>query len=987
MQEARPSGRERAGQLSDVVRGLVSRQHNVVLVSGPPGFGTSTFLDGIARGCRSAGWRVVTASGSPIHRSMPYAAVIDLLRDLVGTKPKAVARLTDGIPDLHWLIGGPRPTTDQLPTQPGLERARLADAVRQVLMRAAAMGRVLVVIDDVQDVDDVSLEILRYALTDRHGARVSCVVGLRADLTEPPSVGVTALGAWIARLRAGQRIDLRPLTRAEVATQLAGILDAPAPESVTTLAYGLSGGSPGLVRLLVAELLRRGVLERRAGVWLLGPVDDLTVPADAEPMLVAMLAGVDEVARCAFELLSADGGEVPVEALCRACCRGSAVAAGLQVLADRGLVHEELRPQGHVVLATVPLLGRLITQATGPQRRQELRGALKHASRSGAADSGVRGANANTDTDASAGVATARPGAALCEGWPLSDAQAFELLRRGVDEALTTASWREAVTLAEASIRRAAALDAHDQLAGLHEARARGLRAGGHRSDAVAAWRACVLATPTDDVGRRADRLRELAEIEWQEGLFAAAMGHIEEAATLLKHHPEAVGPGRDAVTLTRGLFAGRAPLPTPTQSAAIGELDDLWQRTGSAAAGVVRLIVLSDAASRGGRWTQMLDLVREAHQLAVASGDRRLEGQAAVALETAQVVAVDVEARDAIGAAIASAAAAGLESLEADHRALAAFLQVMVGDIAGGLAHADAILAIGSRLGSRAVLAKGFLVRGLIQAHVGQVGLALACRDEFLGCYDTESASLLHLNVGAGELAAHIALRQGRLTDVLAALSDGGRPRRGHWFHASMLTGTAHFGLANAGALATQVAALRAVPEPMPWVAPVVDRLEGLRAILEGDPTEATELLRASSVQLSELGLALPAALGWLEWAELALEGRLDAEACTRVEAVAADLARMGAHEAAERGRRLLRGPRRQPVMTGRSGELTERELDVARLVGEGMSNPEIAERLFVSTRTVTTHLTNIYRRLGLTGRTALAHYLHTRAAEARES
>jgi hypothetical protein len=70
------------------------------------------------------------------------------------------------------------------------------------------------------------------------------------------------------------------------------------------------------------------------------------------------------------------------------------------------------------------------------------------------------------------------------------------MLRRGVDEALAGGSWREAVTLAEASIRRAAALAAYDQLAGLHEARARGLDAGGHRSDAVAAWRASVAATP-----------------------------------------------------------------------------------------------------------------------------------------------------------------------------------------------------------------------------------------------------------------------------------------------------------------------------------------------------------------------------------------------------------------------------------------------------------------------------------------------------------
>lgn len=105
MQEAGRSGQERAGQLADVLRGLVTQQHDVVLVSGPAGSGTSTFLDDIVNGSRSAGWRVVAASGSIAHRSMPYATIIDLLRGLLGASPSAVARLTDGIPDLHRLVG------------------------------------------------------------------------------------------------------------------------------------------------------------------------------------------------------------------------------------------------------------------------------------------------------------------------------------------------------------------------------------------------------------------------------------------------------------------------------------------------------------------------------------------------------------------------------------------------------------------------------------------------------------------------------------------------------------------------------------------------------------------------------------------------------------------------------------------------------------------------------------------------------------------
>jgi DNA-binding CsgD family transcriptional regulator len=48
----------------------------------------------------------------------------------------------------------------------------------------------------------------------------------------------------------------------------------------------------------------------------------------------------------------------------------------------------------------------------------------------------------------------------------------------------------------------------------------------------------------------------------------------------------------------------------------------------------------------------------------------------------------------------------------------------------------------------------------------------------------------------------------------------------------------------------------------------------------------------------------------------------------------------------------------------------LTPRELDILRLLVAGMSNPEIADVLFVSPRTVSTHLTHIFAKLGVDGR-----------------
>jgi len=69
-----------------------------------------------------------------------------------------------------------------------------------------------------------------------------------------------------------------------------------------------------------------------------------------------------------------------------------------------------------------------------------------------------------------------------------------------------------------------------------------------------------------------------------------------------------------------------------------------------------------------------------------------------------------------------------------------------------------------------------------------------------------------------------------------------------------------------------------------------------------------------------------------------------------------------------AQRGR----GERKRP--TSGWGALTPTERDVIRLVSEGLGNNDIATRLFVSPRTVQTHLTHVYTKLGLTSRVQLA-------------
>ncbi|TCO44236.1 ATP-binding protein [Actinocrispum wychmicini] len=139
-------------------------------------------------------------------------------------------------------------------------------------------------------------------------------------------------------------------------------------------------------------------------------------------------------------------------------------------------------------------------------------------------------------------------------------------------------------------------------------------------------------------------------------------------------------------------------------------------------------------------------------------------------------------------------------------------------------------------------------------------------------------------------------------------------------------------------------------------------DRLDGLR-------TKDPDALAAAAQRMDEIGAPLFAAQARLEQAELVADRALLLDCLATFD-------RAGAAAWADRARLLARtlGIRIRPPRT--EGVLSARETQVVRLLGEGLSNADIAARLFLSERTVETHLRNSYAKLGVTSRISLAQW-----------
>jgi DNA-binding CsgD family transcriptional regulator len=291
----------------------------------------------------------------------------------------------------------------------------------------------------------------------------------------------------------------------------------------------------------------------------------------------------------------------------------------------------------------------------------------------------------------------------------------------------------------------------------------------------------------------------------------------------------------------------------------------------------------------------------------------------------------------------------------------------VRQGEVDSARTAAEAILEASAELGGR------FAVMG----HMA-LGIAALAAGDFAATHEAREATVRHTITVSG--GAETALR---IWNAEAALADRDLAAARRWADEAVSTAT---GLWVTFALTTRARVAIAQGEPeraerdahdalaraadIQACTGVADTLECL-AVLAGDGGSAREAIRllgaahALRQRIGEVRFKIDDA-GY-KASVAALRDALGEQDFDSAWAEGATLSTEEAIAYARRGR----GERKRP--TSGWASLTPTERDVVRLVSAGLANNDIAGRLFVSPRTVQTHLTHVYSKLGLTSRVQL--------------
>jgi DNA-binding NarL/FixJ family response regulator len=299
-----------------------------------------------------------------------------------------------------------------------------------------------------------------------------------------------------------------------------------------------------------------------------------------------------------------------------------------------------------------------------------------------------------------------------------------------------------------------------------------------------------------------------------------------------------------------------------------------------------------------------------------------------------------------------------------------------------------DGAIEAGRLLGSPPALAGNLFNRSAVAVAAGDLDLALATAEEalelaqrldegFVTAWAAVRLAAVLFESGESARAVELLLR-GAGGDDSTLIPGGWRAYSLELLTRCQLALGDRGEAERAAARTAAAAAASGFPLAQAWA----DRAAALVALHGGDAAGAHDRALASAGAAEAVGAPIESALSrTIAGRALARDGQVD-RAVTELRRAAAAFEACGALRYRELAERELGKLGRRPHRRTRAGKadgrgverLTERELQVTQLVVDRKTNAEIAADLFLSRKTVETHLRNIFRKLGVTSRVELA-------------
>jgi DNA-binding CsgD family transcriptional regulator len=919
--------------LADALDAAEAGRGNVVLLEAPAGLGKTSLLKAAGESASDSGFTSLRARAGELERDFAYGCVRQLFEPVVARSDRAQReRLLGGAAALSQPLFAP---VDHCPLPPSDGAFSVLHGLYWLLNNLADEGPVALLVDDLHWSDAESLRFLNYLAPRLDG------LGVAVLATTRPGEGDAGALARLAAAPETTLSGLRPLSVEATATLCERRLGAEVSPEFAAACREATGGNPFFLEALLREARERGFPTDAAGAERVRGIG----PAAVAQAVLLRLEGRPPAARALVQAVAVLGdGTRPAEAARLADLPEPEAAEAADLLVALGILSTaEALEFAH------PIVREAVYGGIGPRER-----AQAHARAAGIL--------------AEAGAADERTAAQVVESDPAGDPARVELLRRVAAGALV----QGAPTAAAAWLRRALAEPPtpDERAAILLELGSAELRLGApEAAQHLAAAAEQLRAEPT-----------ELARAARQHALALTISGRADQALAALESAIEVVEPADRELGLTlEGELASHArQASVETRAPAMKRLERHGDLDGSTPG--ERLVLASLACERARRSESAAEAAR--HLEDALAGGRLLAEQDVDVGGPFYDIVVGLLAADAL-----DVAEGALEQALADARSRAAipavafltsrrgWVQMRRGSVAQAEADGRTSLELltlhGIPLGIPSSL--GLLTEALVER-----GDAEAAEAELVGADIGEEILPGPTSNFFFEARALLQLARGRARDALDDMLEFGRrdegwgvanPLASRWRSRAALAHLTLGELEQARELAAED-----LERAQRWgTARGVGIALRATALVEGAPVdrlrEAVDVLAGSTARLEharalvDLGAAMRRDNRRAE-ARGALEEGLDlAERC-------------GAAALAETARTELRaaGGRSSDPFGSPLAQLTVSERRVAELAAEGRSNPEIAQALFVTRKTVETHLGHVYRKLDIAGRGELA-------------